>query len=427
VSRRLLGLLTCLVLLAAAPALAAGQAQKPSAKELWKAYPLHPSAQATPAPARPAATAASAAEAGASAAEAGGGGGGVPVVLIAALACAVAGGVALLVWLRTRGPGPRLRWPELLPTGLVPLAAGGLQDAEIAAMAAEAADVLPADGPAVLDLTIAQARRRPAGAGGRQGAGRAARRRPGPPDPRRAWTAEIQWRHASAGSSFWVIAEAADGSARAPIARSGALEWPPTSPGGVEALSAAAGALENALLAAGWRPLPPGAAWYAKRFGWDPAAVATARQAPAGSPEATRPRGAAPAAPTPPREPSGRFKRDAPAWPDDARERWRCEIKWDAGYMSSRFQAVAYPPGGGQNGRPVGASSPFKWTFRGEPDPRGARYMAEARGLAAGVAAAGWEPAGRGDAWYAERFVWRGDGEPPERVEPAPDAAEPAQ
>jgi hypothetical protein len=189
----------------------------------------------------------------------------------------------------------------------------------------------------------------------------------------------------------------------------------------VQALSAAADALEAALLAAGWQPLPQGSAWYSKRFQWEPAAAAAHSAEPGGRPAAQRtsqrPTDSS-GRPAPRRtEPSQRFKREATAWPQDGRERWRCEIKWDAGYLNSRFQAVVYPPGG-KPGRPAAASKPFKLTLRGEPDPHSERYRAEARALATAMQTAGWDPIGRGNAWYAERFVWRGDGEPPERVDP---------
>jgi hypothetical protein len=93
-----------------------------------------------------------------------------------------------------------------------------------------------------------------------------------PPAPRRAWTAEIDWRPADGEACFRVVARPAQGPGTAVVAESARLEWPPTSPAAVAALTAAAEALEARLVAAGWRPLPPGDAWYAKRFAWEPEA-----------------------------------------------------------------------------------------------------------------------------------------------------------
>jgi hypothetical protein len=55
------------------------------------------------------------------------------------------------------------------------------------------------------------------------------------------------------------------------LAESGPLAWPPADPAAVQALSEAAQRLEAGLLSAGWRALPPGREWYAKRFAWEPA------------------------------------------------------------------------------------------------------------------------------------------------------------
>jgi hypothetical protein len=129
--------------------------------------------------------------------------------------------------------------------------------------------------------------------------------------------------------------------------------------------------------------------------------------------------------------PSGRFARAVP-WPDGTDELWRCEIEWDAGYLSSRFGAVAYPPRG-KRGRTVGTSARFRWLLMAEPDPlpdattptprarAQAQEVQEAvRRMVAALEAAGWERAGRGAHWYAERFCWRREGSPPARIEPAP-------
>jgi hypothetical protein len=220
---------------------------------------------------------------------------------------------------------------------------------------------------------------------------------PRPPDPRREWTAEIEWRHTDWGSRFAVVART-PGDKPVVLAQSVPLEWPPTTPTAVQALTDAAGDLEAALAAAGWHALEPGDAWYAKRFGW--------RAAPAVH--------ALPDPDPPPR--TGRFTR--PAWPEGTELLPRCEIEWHAGYVNSRFEAVVHRPNR-RRGRAVGASGAFKWLLMGEPDPASAEHRTELHGLASALAAAGWEPAGRGADWYAERFVWRREDEPPERVEPA--------
>ena len=97
---------------------------------------------------------------------------------------------------------------------------------------------------------------------------------PVPPDRHQAWTAEIEWRQTEAGARFCVIARAGDGTGDVNVAESRPLNWPPGRGDSVRALSDAAEKLEASLLAAGWKPLPPGSAWYAKRFMSEPAAEA---------------------------------------------------------------------------------------------------------------------------------------------------------
>jgi hypothetical protein len=48
----------------------------------------------------------------------------------------------------------------------------------------------------------------------------------------------------------------------------------------------------------------------------------------------------------------------------------------------------------------------------GEPEPPTPELAIRVRGLVTALEAAGWEHIGRGPAWYAQRFVWRGAGEP---------------
>jgi hypothetical protein len=203
-------LLACLALAAPAPALAAGEraSDSPSAERLWQAYPLEPRTQATDTPGTPGTRERTPAPRGSDADETP-----VPLALVGELLLILAGitlggGAAVIARRRARAPS------------------------ESAAAPAAAA--------------------------------------PLPSDPQRGWTAEIEWRASESDSSFWVLAAADDGSGRTPVAQSAALEWPPSGPTAVQALSDAAGALEEALLSAGWAPLPAGDAWYAKRFRWEP-------------------------------------------------------------------------------------------------------------------------------------------------------------
>ena len=91
-----------------------------------------------------------------------------------------------------------------------------------------------------------------------------------PPDPHRPWIATIEWRAAGAQPRFCVCARGERGDGRTVLASSAPLNWPPDAPASVQALTEAANQLEAALLAAGWKPLPPGREWYAKRFSWRP-------------------------------------------------------------------------------------------------------------------------------------------------------------
>ncbi len=88
-----------------------------------------------------------------------------------------------------------------------------------------------------------------------------------PPDRRLGWVAEIEWRQTDGGSRFVVIAR---GAGTVELAQSPPLEWPPRGPAGVQAMNDAAEKLADTLLAAGWKPREPGDAWYAKRFAWEP-------------------------------------------------------------------------------------------------------------------------------------------------------------
>lgn len=235
-----------------------------------------------------------------------------------------------------------------------------------------------------------------------------------PPDPSRAWTAEIEWGRLNGQPGFRACARQGVGATPVNLAESPPLDWPPTHPGSVEALTSAVRMLTASLLAAGWQPLGRGgAAWYAKRFAWTPEPVGgSAVQAP---PLRLVPPAGDPPPETPPR-PHGPFAR-TPAWPDGARELWRCEIAWSAGWADSSFEAVVYPPNG-RRGRAIGASSTPRWLLMRQPDGASPAIRLALQHLSAALVAAGWLPAGLGLNWYSQRFVWRRGGAPPDLVQP---------
>jgi hypothetical protein len=92
-----------------------------------------------------------------------------------------------------------------------------------------------------------------------------------PPARGRPWSAEIEWHAASGEGRFRAVARAEDGREETILLESPSLEWPPTAEESVPTLARAAEELERRLIEAGWKPLPPGDAWYAKRFIWEPA------------------------------------------------------------------------------------------------------------------------------------------------------------
>ena len=72
---------------------------------------------------------------------------------------------------------------------------------------------------------------------------------------------------------------------------------------------------------------------------------------------------------------------------------------------------MAGPPGAGKR-RPIGDSASVRWTLMTEPEPPTPELAIRVRALVQTLEAAGWEHIGRGQVWYAQRFVWRGSGEP---------------
>jgi Ferritin-like domain len=225
------GVLLLLVCLALPAPRAAAQERTPtpSAKELWKAYPLDPSPSPSAAPAAASSRAGSGAgrpPEGASARS----DGGAPIVLLALVVLVVVAGVVALGGLVLRRRGH-----SRLAAG--PTAGDRNGSREV--------DVQSPNGDA----------------------------RPGalvPPALDRAWVAALEWRHADAEARFCAVARRDDGEPGTVLADSGPLEWPPAGPASVQALTDAAETLERALLAGGWKSLPRGPEWYAKRFAWEP-------------------------------------------------------------------------------------------------------------------------------------------------------------
>jgi hypothetical protein len=122
--------------------------------------------------------------------------------------------------------------------------------------------------------------------------------------------------------------------------------------------------------------------------------------------------------------PARRFARSRP-WPEDAETLWTCEISWKAGYLKSEFRAMAGPPGSGRR-KSIAESPSLKWTLMTDPEPPTPEMIANVKVLVSALVAAGWERAGAGTSWYAQRFVWRGQGEPgPVTIPDAVESAEP--
>ena len=372
--------LAVVLLAVAAPAHAQDRTPTPSAQELWRDYPL---AQETPAPERSAAPSPARAASRTAVAD---GSGSDPIVVavpaIAALIAAAVGGV--LVVRRRRDRSPAIALP--LATGPRLALAGP-----------------PAASDRILFSRAARDRPQPAARDEATPHERAGLR---PPDPDSRWTAEIQWTRSGDTARFCVVARDERGVSEPVIARSDPFDWPPDGTDAVQALVGAADALSEALTIAGWKPLPRGEGWYAKRFEWEPAPVsdwAPPRPPPTAAPVETK------------RPPTHRF-RPAGEWPPGTESPWRCAIGWHPGYARSRFEVIMHDPTGEADDRVIAASPPFKWLFMGDPDPNDATFREAALDLAAALELAGWERVGVGAPWYAARFVWHGDEPPPDEI-----------
>jgi hypothetical protein len=394
-ARLLAALLACLVLGVPAGA-AAQQGGAPSANELWRHYPLASKSSAAASPPastapRPAAAAPTPTPAVATPRR--DDGGSSSAALLGTLTLLILTATAFLVLQRRRARAPVTEPAQQTPR---------LQRRRARAPVTEPAQQPPRRRPAGAvslfddlpeDVPVTDAEPPP----GTPREPEATR----PPDPDVPWTAEIGWERAPGRCRFFVVAAIGEYDKRELLARSAWLGWPPSARAPVSALAEAVADLEQALLGAGWEPLHRGDAWYAKRFSWTPALaepLGPIIDLPTSADDVELEPFAAPR----------RFVR-APEWPDGSDRRWRCEIRWDTDSKQARFRAVALAPDDGGD-RTVGHSVPVSSPFTGDE---------AVSSLEQALLAAGWERAGRGAEWYAQRFVWRGDGAPPERTEPA--------
>jgi hypothetical protein len=383
----------------------------PSARELWESYPLEqPGAGAHGASAGPSqADGAGPARSTPATRQNGSGDGWPGLAMLVAATVAIAGGATLWL-LRRRPPG------ESAGTRAPAVAARILPHPPQVATAAgspppEAAKTV-ATGPRPLTASAARdPDRSPRGPRlpARQRSPASRETGPRPPDPARAWTAEVEWRDTPGGPRFCAVARDERNGGETIVAETGPLEWPPRGPAAVQSLAASIFRLSRTMQDAGWSPLAHEGAWYAKRFEWKPAA---ARRSP------ERPPAAAPAEAVDSSQPSKRTGRFDRPWPEDLKALWRCEIQWNAGWASSRFEAVAHAPHG-VRGEPIAASKPFRWMLRRVPDLRDAPARGAVEELRTLLVTDGWTLLRSGPQWYSHRLVWRREGTPPNHLERA--------
>jgi hypothetical protein len=327
----------------------AAQQPAPSAKELWKTYPLTQQASGQP-PAHAAQPSRTAASRHSPPAD----GDGVPWALLAAL-CVLLAGAAATIAIRRRRRGTPIH--------------GVRNEAE------------PMSEPDI-----------PQGAAS--------------PNAADSWIAEITWDQGDRDAVFRAIGRGERTGEEVVVAESDYVEWPPRGTAAVAAMRRAVDELEAALVDAGWSRSGRGRAWYAKRFTWEPPRTI--------APSADRAQDAGDE-----RQLQTVVAVDAAGLTqEELEQRWRCEIRWAPGYVNARFVAARYAPGEGR-GTDIGGSRSLRWMFMNDPDPRVANDRTALRELCEALLASGWVPAGRGRAWYAHRFVWPDDHEPPERLDPA--------
>jgi hypothetical protein len=368
------GLLAGAVMTVPPVAVAQDGTPTPSARELWKTYPLRQEPAARKAREHPATGASGRRASARSSAPAGGD---APLPLLGTAAALAALGGALV--LRRRRASRRSGAPADLGMPLL-------------AVAVTTAAMPPRRRPATRLTALT-------GDTGENG-----RERPGseealrPPESAQPWVAELEWRDERGGPRFWIVAHPAGGGPEVRIASSEPIEWPPPDAVAVQRLRGAVARMEAGMRSAGWTPLPPGEAWYSKRFAWTPVAEPAS---------------------APPPGPADTLFEPQPAWPPDTERLWRCEIRWRGRYVNSRFTAVAREPGR-RGSTTVGTSKAFKWLIMADPDPESPEFRDAAEQLDEQITAAGWEPAGLGRDWWARRYVWRRDGPPRLDLDPAP-------
>jgi hypothetical protein len=103
---------------------------------------------------------------------------------------------------------------------------------------------------------------------------------------------------------------------------------------------------------------------------------------------------------------------ERPPWPREAVHRWRCEIMWTGGYLSSCFRAVATEPGT-HHKQTVAETDEFKWTLKWDPNLATPGLKEEFLAVVAQLEQDGWEPTEPGAHWWSLRYLWRHSEEPP--------------
>ena len=239
-------ILAVLALLVPVPALAAD-----SERRIWDAYPLPAQSQSTSKAAGPAAAQPAAKEMATASND-------MERLALASILALIAGG--LTTWLVS------LRWPQARPA---PAGAALALPAPVRPPVPELwvhAVTPPADADEAEPEREAEAEPPPRALPAESSAP------PVPPDPDRAWAADIGWHVVDGGAQFRITAQPVDGGEPVLLGDSPPLEWPPGDARSVQAMTDAVKTLELSLAAAGWAVLPPGSAWYEKRFAWQPGA-----------------------------------------------------------------------------------------------------------------------------------------------------------
>jgi len=245
----------------------------PAPENLWKAYPLSPTAAPSTQPSAASSPAARAAAHRQSLGSADArGDAGAPVTLFVLLGLLTTGAVTLVA-MRLR----REHEPLAQDVPHSPASNGAAQAMPMPERDASGRFVRSRSPAMVVSTQVYGEGGSPLGGGPSEPDSKAARQgrdRPpviapagSPPDRSLAWTAEIEWRHADGESRFCVVAR---GAGTVTVAQSRPLEWPPAGQAAVQAMTDAADELAATLTAAGWKALPPGESWYAKRFAWEP-------------------------------------------------------------------------------------------------------------------------------------------------------------